>query len=111
MRALELSQRLPRCGPLLPVRLDRVAKLGQGGLGGESQARGIAVGFPCQQFGDRIGRWGQAPRALSRARGRKSGRGLAGRGIVFRADWLLRRRRGGGGGGGGRGGGKLRRRI
>ena len=56
MGALKLSQRLLRCGPLLPVRLDRVAKLGQGGLGGQDQARSVAVGFPCQQFGDRIGR-------------------------------------------------------
>ena len=54
--ALKLSQRLLRGGPLLPVRLDRVAKLGQGGLGGQGQPRAVAVGFPGQQIGDRIGR-------------------------------------------------------
>ena len=61
MSVLKLSQRLLRCGPLFPVRLDRVAKFGQGGLGGQGQVRGIAVGFPGQQFGDRIGRRGRAP--------------------------------------------------
>jgi hypothetical protein len=109
VRALKLSQRLLGCGPLLPVWLDGVTKFGQRGLGGQGQARGVAAGFPCQQFGDRIGPWGRTPRALSRARRRKSNRGLRGRGDVFRAGWLLRRRRGWRGRG--RGGRNLRRRI
>src|SRR5271155_3624675 len=76
VRALKLSQRLLGCGPLLPVWLDGVTKFGQRGLGGQGQARGIAAGFPCQQFGDRIRPWGRTPRALSLARRRKSSRGL-----------------------------------
>ena len=71
MRALKLSQRLLGCGPLLPVWLDGVTKFGQRGLGGQGQTRGIAAGFPCQQFGDRIGPWGRTPRlSAGRAGGR-----------------------------------------
>ena len=56
MSAFKIPQRLLGGGPLFPVRLDRVAKFGQGGLGGQDQMRGVAVGFPGQQIRDRIGR-------------------------------------------------------
>ena len=55
MGMLEFSQGLLGRGPLFPVWFDRVAQLGQGGLGGQNQAR-VAVGLPGQQVGDRIGR-------------------------------------------------------
>jgi hypothetical protein len=55
MGVLEFPQRLLGGGPLFAVWFERVAQLGQGGLGGQNQAR-VALGLPGQQVGDRIGR-------------------------------------------------------
>ena len=64
MRAFEIPQRLLGRGALFPVRLDRVAELGQSGLGGQDQMRGIAVSFPANKLRDRIRRRRGAPARL-----------------------------------------------
>ena len=72
MSMFKIPQRLLGGGPLFPVRLDRVAKFGQGGLGGLGQTRSrIAVGFPGQQIRDRIGHWGGACGGVRWTRRRK----------------------------------------
>jgi len=101
MSMFKIPQRLLGGGPLFPVRLDRVAKFGQGGLGGLRQTRSrIAVGFPGQQIRDRIGHCGGV-RWPRRRNDRRELRRWSG---VFRALW------GGGLGWRGSGGGWLRRR-
>jgi hypothetical protein len=105
MSAFKIPQRLLGGGALFPVRLDRVAKFGQGGLGGQGQTRGVAVGFPGQEIRDRIGRRGGALGGVGWPRRRNSRGGLRGRSGVYRAGALW------GGGLGWRGsGGGLRRR-
>lgn len=109
MRAFKIPQRLLGGGPVAPVRLDRIAEFGQGGLGRERQPRRIAAGFPGQQIGYRIGRWGGAIHRVRPPRRRKNRGGLRGRGVVFRARGL--RREGRGRGRRGSGGRRLGRRY
>ena len=80
---LEFAQGLLGGGALFPVGFDRVAQLGQSGLGGQNQSR-VAVDLPGQQAGDRIGRW-RARCGLSWPRRRQRLGGLRRRGSVFRA--------------------------
>ena len=92
MSVFEIPQRLLGGGPFFPVRLDRIAKFGQRRLSGQGQMRGVIVGFPGQQFGNRIGRRRGDLGCGRRPRRRKSRGGLRGRGrgVVFRACGLWR---------------------
>ena len=56
MGPFEIPQRLLGCETVIPVRLDRVAKLGQRGLGGQNEVRPIDPRLPAQEIRDRIGR-------------------------------------------------------
>ena len=79
MGVLEIPQRLLGGGPLFPVRLHRIAKLGQRGLGGQNQTRSVTVGLPGQQIGDRIGSRGERSAASAgRTGGRAAGDGAGG---------------------------------
>ena len=88
MSALKIAQRLLSGGPLFAIRLDRVAKFGQGALGGQDQMRVVAVGFPGQEIRDWIGRWGGTLGGGHRPRRGNSRGELRGRSVAFCADPL-----------------------
>ncbi len=100
MSVLEIPQGLLRLRALLPVRLDCIAELGQGGLGGHGQMRGITRGFAGQKRGDRIGRRRRARDGCRRPRRRQSRDRLRRRGFLFGADGLWSGSRGWRGSGG-----------
>jgi hypothetical protein len=56
MDPFEISQRLLGRETVIPIRLDRVAKLGQRGLRGQNQMRPIDASLPAQKIRDRVGR-------------------------------------------------------
>ena len=56
MEPLEISQRLLGREAIIPVWLDRVAKLGQRSLRGQNQMPPVDASLPAQKIRDWIGR-------------------------------------------------------
>jgi hypothetical protein len=90
MTVFKIPQGLLGGDPLVPVRLERVAQFDQGGLGGHDQPRGIAVSFPRQEIGYRIGRRGGAIGGVCRSRRGRNGGEARGRDVEFRTYGLWR---------------------
>ena len=98
MSVLEIPQGLLGGGPLFPIRLDRIAKLGQGGLGGQGRMRASSWVSPANSSAIGSDAGGEIwAAAAGRAGGRAAKDCAGGAGRVFRARWLLRGRGAGAG--------------